>query len=193
MQHFNYPLINPVKLVKCTNTVHFDDALTCQRLRDYHFRAFYKQKWVRTETTTLQMESSIAPDDMVIYDIWAHQAKTIGWTAVYTATDYKVYELTFDLSDLAEGVYLPYQKVSLLGITWEAFGEPIHSKNSWPNTLLFKYKNSFNDFGVAWSTGIEMKFRVEAGIEDPEFHLERTDYVNQQRSVATLKGTLIKN
>jgi hypothetical protein len=188
MQHFNYPLINPVKLVKCTNTVHFDDSLTVQRLRSYEFRTYYRQKWVRSDTTKLQMQSSLAPDAMKVYDVQAHLVKSLSWTAVYTATDYKIWELTFDLSDLPEGVYFTYQKVALLGITWEAFSEPIHSKNSWPNTLLIEYKNSFNDFGVAWTTGLTMKFRVEADIKEPDFKSDRTDYANQVRRVSTLKN-----
>ena len=188
MQHFNYPLINPIKLVKGTNNVHFDDSLTAQRLKSYHFRAYYYQKWVKSNTTILQMESSIAPDDMKVYQ-GLTLVKSIPWTPVYTATSYKVYELTFDISDLPDGKYFTYQKVSLLGITWEAISEPIYSKASWPNTLLIEYKNSYNDQGVAWSTGALMKFRVEAGIEEPEFQMERTDYVNQVRTVSTLKGT----
>lgn len=187
MQHFNYPLINPIKLVKGTNAVHFDDSLTAQRLKGYHFRAYYDQKWVKSDTTKLQLESSIAPDDMKIYQRRT-VVKAIPWTAVYTTASYKVYELTFDLSDLPDGKYFVYQRVALLGVEWEAISEPIYLKDSWPNTLLIKYKNSFNDFGVAWTTGIEMCFRIEAGIEDPDFKLGRTAYVNQVRKVATLKG-----
>lgn len=190
MNHFNIPLIWPFKMVPATSSpgIHFDDAWAGQQIRSFEKIAYYKQKWKKADTTKLQIESSLAPEDLKVYNSSAAVVKSIAWTVVHTEVNYKIYELTFDISDLAEGVYFIYQRVTLGGIDWKTISEPIHSKTSWANTLLIIYKHSFNDYDMAWTTGIAMKFRVEAAIMEPDFKRERTDYINQVHDTVTLKA-----
>jgi hypothetical protein len=191
--HFKIPKCLPFKFVPMTKTpgIHFDDAWFCEQIRRWEVRGIrYKQKWVKTDTTTLQVESSIQPDDLKIYSVGGQVVKTIPWTAVFTAVNFNVYELEFDIHDLADGVYFLYQKVALLSVLWEAISEPISSKAIWPDTKLITYKHSFNDYDVAWTTGIKMKFRCECDLPPAEFipKRDRTSHVNQLNDVATLYG-----
>lgn len=189
--HFKIPLLNPFKFIPHTDTpgIHFDDDWACQQIRSWELNATYKQKWIKAKTTKLQIESSIAPETLKVYNSSGVQVKTFTWSAVFTAVNYKIYECTFDISDLAEGIYFLYQRVTMGGIDWKSISEPIHSKASWPNTVTIKYKNSFNDFDIAFTAaGIEMYFTVDAAIMDFEPERDRTSYTNQTKDVATLKA-----
>jgi len=192
MNHFKIPFLNPFKFVPSTATPNvvsdFDGAWACEQIKSFERNVYYKQKWKKSETTKLQIESSIAPETLKVYNSSGIQVKTFTWSAVYSGTNYSIYETTFDISDLAEGVYYLYQRVTLLSIDWKAISEPIHSKASWSNTLLITYKNSYNDQDVAFSTGVEFKFRCEAGIMDYNPERDRSAYVNQIHDVENLSG-----
>jgi hypothetical protein len=180
----------PFKFVPNTATpgIHFDDKWACEQVKEWELKRYYRQKWVRSDATLLQIESSISPESLKVYNSLGIQVKSISWTAVYTGINYSIYELTFDISDLAEGVYYLYQRVNFGSIDWKAISEPIESRATWPNTLLFTYKNSYNDSQAAWTTGLEMKFRCEAAILEFSPERERAAYVNQMRDVANLSG-----
>lgn len=187
---FKIPLIWPFKMVPNTATpgIHFDDAWACEQIKSFEKKVYYRQKWVKANTTKLQVTSSIAPETLKVYRTDGSIAKAFTWASVFTATQYSIYETTWDVSDLADGIYIPYQRVTLLSIDWAAIGEPIHIKSSWPNTLLFTYKNSFNKDGMAWTTGIEMKFRCEAGIMDFNPEADISDYINQDADRELIDG-----
>lgn len=190
MNHFIFPYLNPFKFVPATNSpgVHFDDDWSCEQIKSFERRSYYQQKWKKSETTKLQMESSLAPEKLKVYDKNRTKVKEFTWTAVLTATGYKIYEVTFDISNLPEGMYWLYQQVTFGSIDWAAISEPIHSKTSWSNTHLFTYSNSYNKDGVGWTTGIEMKFRCEAGIMDFEPDAEISSYIDQTRDSEILDG-----
>lgn len=172
-----------------TPGIHFDDDWACNQVRSWEMKRYYQQKWKKSDTTKLQIESSIAPETLKVLSKHGAVLKAFTWTAVVTEIAYKIYETTFDISDLSEDVYYLYQRVAFGSIDWKYISEPINSKTSWPRTLLFTFKNSFNDQDVAWTaTGIEMKFRCEADIQDPDFPRDRAAYVNQTRDVYNLSG-----
>jgi hypothetical protein len=152
-------------------------------------KRYYQQKWEKADTTPLQIESSIMPDNLKVLNQYGAVVKQFTWTAVVTELSYKIYETTFDISDLADGVYYLYQRVTFGSIDWAYISEPISSKVEWERTLGFTYKNSFNEAGVAWTaTGIEMKFRCEADIQDVDFLRDRSAYINQVRNLTNLSG-----
>lgn len=192
MNHFKIPLLWPFKMLPSTanpNVVSdFDGAWACEQIKSFERRVYYKQKWKKSDTTPLVIESSIAPESLKILDAFGVQKKAISWTNALTATGYNIYKLTFDISDLAEGVYHIYQRVAFGSIDWPAISEPIHSKTSWPNTLAFTYTNSYLDQDVPWSLITGMKFRCEAGIMDFNPERDRAAYVNQMRDVTNLSG-----
>lgn len=190
MNHFKIPLIWPFKMVPSTSTpgIHFDDDWACQQIKSFERIAHYKQKWKKSDTTTLVIESSMAPESLKICNRFGTPLKSISWTNAYTAIGYNIYTLTFSISDLAEGVYYLYQRVAFGSIDWKAVSEPVDSKTSWPLTHLFTYTNSFNDQDVPWTLPLEMKFRCEAGIMDFTPQRDRAAYVNQMRDLTNLSG-----
>lgn len=190
--HFKIPFGNPFKFVPVSTTpgVHFDDSWAKEQIQRYQMKVFYKQKWMKSDTTKIQIESSIAPQTLKVYIAPGIIVKSFAWTLVHSEISYGVYETTFDISDLAEGVYFLYQKVEMFAITWEVITEPIHSKVDWPDTLPIIYNNSFNDFDIAFSTGIEFLFRCEGGIPNNEMDPKRdtTEFINQERDPTVLKS-----
>lgn len=190
MNHFKIPFLSPFKFVPATSSpgVHFDDAWACEQIKSFEKQAFYKQKWVKADTTPLQVESSIAPETLKLYDSNGVVVKTFSWTEKYAAVDYKIYETTFDVSDMAEGIYYLLQQVTIGAINWKAITEPVHVKTAWPNTMLFRYYNSYNRDDVAWTTGLQMQFRCEAGIMDFNPEAEITDYINQSHDREIIDG-----
>lgn len=189
--NFKIPFISPFKFVPETTSpgIHFDDKWSYEQQQLFHLDRRYIQKWRKTTTTKLQIESSLAPETLKVYNINRTVVKTFTWTVVVNEISYKVYECTFDISDLAEGIYFLYQRVASGAIDWKVISEPIYSKTTWPNTLAFTYKNSFNDFDVAFTaTAMQMVFICEAGIMDYQPDRDRTSYINQTKDLATLKA-----
>jgi hypothetical protein len=189
--HFNIPLLWPFKMVPSTDTpgMHFDDDWHSEQIRDWEMKMYYQQKWETADTTKLQIESSIAPETLKVLDRHGAIVKTFTWTAVLTETYYKIYETTFDISDLDEGVYYLHQQVTFGALDWNYVSEPISMKAEWPRTLLFTFSNSFNDQDIAWTANdLEMKFRCEADIQEPDFPRDRAAYVNQTRNITNLSG-----
>jgi hypothetical protein len=197
VKYINIPFAWPFKMVPNTTTydMHFDDAWWHEQRKHYERKVFYKQKWIKTKTTKLQVEANVIPGDLVVRDANYQVVKTFVWVAVFVATNYKIWELTFDMSDKLQGVYF------LTGIEipgendpgW--ISEPVDIRNTWPRTLSFKYKNSFNVNDVAWTTGLEMLFTCEAGIGAFDPTRERTAYINQPLDVKTtyaVPGRLFK-
>ena len=189
--HFNIPLIWPFKMVPSTNTpgIHFHDDWACNQVRSWEMKRYYQQKWEKADTTPLQIESSIMPENLKVLNKYGAVVKQFTWSAVVTEISYKVYETTFDISDLDEGAYYLYQQVTFGAIDWRYISEPISSKATQERTLSFKYKNSYNNSDVAWTaTGIEMLFRCEADIQEPDFLRDRSAYINQTRDLTNLSG-----
>jgi hypothetical protein len=193
MNHFNIPLLNPFKFVPDTDQpgVHFDERWAFLQVRDQEQKIHYLQKWVLSDTTRIQIESSVALPNMNIIDVNRQVVKTIPWGLMVAGTNYNIYELLLDISDIPENIYFLTQQVTLAGVTYSAITEPIWAKVSWPNTRLITYTNSYNDWGTAFTTGIKFKFRVEADIppNQMQFLRDRATAVTQSRNVVTLSGT----
>lgn len=195
MNHFNFPDINPFRLVKIlpTASIHMGEDWFCKQVRRWEMSKRYFQKWKRSEITKIQCECSIVPNPVFIYNRLGIVVQAPLWTQVFAGIGYSIYEVTINLSTFPEGVYFLYQKVEF-ATDVEAISEPIWSKDSWPSTLLFKYKHRFNDYGVAFSaTGIEFLFRVEGDIYNFTPERDRRDFVNQRFASRTLKATAWKS
>lgn len=190
MNHLKIPFLLPFKFVPNTSSpgVHLDDSWACEQIRDFERKVYYRQKWNKADTTPLQIESSIAPEDLKVYNQQRVVVKSLPWQSIFSYLSYGIYEVTVDLSDLPNGVYYLYQRVNLLSVDWKAVSEPIETKEKWLNTELINYKHSFNDYDVAFSTGISFNFRCEAGIMDMEPQRNATEYTNQSRNVVLLSA-----
>lgn len=188
MNNFKLPFVLPFKFVKKTMTgMHFDDKWYCTQIREFERKALYKQKWVKSITTPLQIESTLAPNDLVLLDSYGVPVKYFEWDEVFDGTTYKIYETVFDVSDMDDGVYYLYQLVAFEeSIEWEALTEPIQVAASHVNVLRMDYKNSLNKDDVAWSTGLMMTMMIEADIQDFEPDSDETDYISENKDIKTL-------
>jgi putative component of membrane protein insertase Oxa1/YidC/SpoIIIJ protein YidD len=190
--YINIPKIWPFKMVPVSATpgLHIDSSWWWEQKKSWQPMTRYFQPWVKADKTPLQIESSVSPDPLKILNPDRTVAKSINWVAVIVATGYSIYELEFDVTDLTTNrKYFLYQKVEGGPIKWEFISECIWVNDSWPETIVFKYKHLYNAHGVAWTTGIEMKFRCHAWIWngfDPK--RVRFDYVNQKRNVETMSA-----
>ncbi len=185
----NVPFLNPFKFLPNTANpgIHFDDSWAFEQIKSFETKVKYYQKWQVGDTTSIQIEASTIPDDLKVY-CGQTVKKTIAWTKKADGAEIgiSIYEAIFDISDLdVNKIYYLYIKSG----TFEAISEPIYSKTSWPNTLLFTYRNSDNNFGVAFTTGVEFSFRCEAGIMDFNPENEDANYVDQIHNVEELSGT----
>lgn len=185
------PLLNPFKFVpnQKEKGLHFDDDWWCRQIRDWEMRVQYVQKWQRGDHTKLQMESRIAPKPMLIYNMQSEVVKEIEWQAVFNNSLTSFYELDFNVDDLPDGRYCNYQEVSLLEINEQYISEPYDLRDKHYNTRWITYTNTYNDWDVAFTTGVEFGFRCEMDIMDPDFKRERSAYANQRRRVHTTSGT----
>lgn len=192
MNHFKIPKLNPFQFIKEPQVgTGFDEAWARNQIKSWDFPIFYQQKWQKSETTKLQIECSVTPNDLLVINRWGQTVKSFNWSIVLDAIGYKIWECTFDISDQSEDVYFLYQLTEFGSLSWPAITEPINCKANWPDTLMFDYTNSFNDFDVAFTaTNITFKFRVEGHIPPHEIILKRdsSEYVNQNNRITLLKG-----
>lgn len=194
MTFLNIPFINPVKFVpnSATPGKHFDQDWAYNQIKSFESKIRYYQKWQVGDTTVIQLESSILPEDLKVYDCTKTLKKSIEFVKVADGDDLgiNVYEAEVNMDDLPVNKdYYFYIKATYGPALFEAISEPIRLQTSWPGTMQFKYRNSFNDFGVAFSTGVEFSFRCEAGIMDFQPENESADYIDQIHNVEVLSGT----
>ena len=78
MNYFNLPKALPFKFVnKAMTGSHFDDKWFMFQIRDFEVKAKYNQKWVKSRTTRLQCEGTLAPDSLKLIDADGQEAKSI--------------------------------------------------------------------------------------------------------------------
>lgn len=180
----------PFKFVPNTATpgIHFDDNWACEQIKSFQRKAYYDQKWLRQTTTKIQCISTIAPDDLKIYDSSMTVAKSIAWVNVTGLSDYNIFEVDVDFSDIAAGKYWLYQKFELLSYTAEFISNPVLSKDTHPFVKVIEYTHSKNDWDMVWSTGISMKFCVECELMEMTPDAEISHYNDQTRDPFILDG-----
>lgn len=197
VQYVNFPYALPVKFYKNTETPggHLDDDWAYARIKSFEQARRYPQRWQVGDTTKLQISSTIPPDSLKVYSCAGVLLTSIAWAEVLTWSGFKVYELTLTLdAQINKTVYL-YQKVELMDTVFEAISEPIQIKTAWPNTNVFEYTNSRNDFGLWYigaagaALGTKFRFRIEAGIMDYEPDGDTADFIDETHNGELLSAT----
>lgn len=190
--YLNIPFLLPFKFLPNTTTpgMHFDDDWACNQIKNFETRKYYVQKWNRAIKTKLQIVTTTDPEDLKLYNNKQQVVKQFEWSIAGSGSNGEnAWETEFDVTDVAEdGVYYLYQKNTILSVVFEAISEGIYIKNSHKNLLVFEYKNSFNDFGVIFSTGIKMRYMCEAGIMDFNPERDRNAFIDQVHNVKTLSA-----
>lgn len=98
--------------------------------------------------------------------------------------DFRVFESTIDWS--AAGVGKFYVTIEWGG--GQLASSPFDVKSEQPNTLLFRYRNSENNYSVLFDTGIVFDLRVEGDIQDFEPRFDDEIYNDQLRNATKLSS-----
>ena len=193
MNYTSIPFLSPVKFYKNTPTpgVHLDDDFACQQIKGWQMQYHYQQKWKFGDSTKIQITSTIAPSSMKVYDnLGMITGTSFVWTLVGSGGSLGVnlYECMINLDARSAGFYHLYFECTLLSYSAKFVSEKIHLSASHPNTMVFNYKNSVNNFGVYFSTGIDFNFRCEAGVMEYQPESEGKDYIDMIHDVKILSS-----
>lgn len=187
MNYFKISRTMPFQFIKNgLDSIHPDEMWAFEHIRSHQIKVDYKQKWKRGTKTFIQCESTIAPNNLQVKNKYGATVKTFTWLVAIDAGTYKVYYFEFDIDDLPDDYYFLYQVITAGALTWKLITEPIALANSWENTLLFEYKNSFDRDDVFWFPTMVCRFFCEADIQDYEPDTERNNYLNQIKSTTLL-------
>ena len=186
---FQVPLINPFRFVNTNVYTNADpryNGLPFDATKDGFMNpnGAYFQKWQTNDYTTFQFQSDFAGATFKLYDFYSDQLVasfdvTLKDTPIVGVT-WKVYECTVAFAEIDPGFY--YGVLSYVDqdeVTQIIQTSPLAVADYWDKTLLYEYKNTQNDKGIVWDTGIEMSIRVEGLIREYTPKSLREDYVDQ--------------
>lgn len=153
----------------------------------------YPQKFTIYEGTKIQILSDYSNITATIRDEVTKKIiltlDVVPMSTTIVGQSFSVYEVEIPFYDLIEEGYyyvdLTYFKTEI-GTTVTLISEVIDVKKEHPNTLLFTYKNSVNNFDVIFNTGIEFNIRVEGDIQNFEPSSEDELYIDQKRNSTKL-------
>jgi len=187
------PFCSPVKFyINGSNGIHLDQDFAVNQIKPFETFYCYKQKWQFGDSTPLQIISTVAPSDIVVY---TGESKLAGlsfpWTMVGSggALGVNLFECTINLDALIPGYYHLYFEAKLMSYAAKFVSEKLDVRAFHRNTLMFSYRNSVNDFGAYFYTGIIYNFRCEAGLMEYQPEAEGSDYVDQVYDLSILKST----
>lgn len=193
INYLKIPLCSPFKFYQNTEAhgIHFDDDWSFNQIKSFELKTIYKQKWLRSVTTKIQITSTIPPDNLKLYKCGLVLIKQFTWVDILTGVNgEKVYETTIDFTDVVDdGTYYLYQKATLLSADFEFISEPILLADTHKQCLIFTYKNSYNKHDVVFTTGIEYNFICEAGLMEFEPQRSRNAFTDESHDVKTLSST----
>lgn len=190
IQYCDIPLVSPFKFYQNTSTPGegFDADWAYNQIKSFETKVSYPQRWQIGDETAFQISSTIAPLDLQVYDCKGTIVKTIPWAAVLIDPSVTVYECIVNLDSISNQRYYFYFEATLLLTSFKWVSEPIEKRTLWPNTKVFSYYNSSNNFGVYFTGGYNPKFRCEAGIMEFNPGRERTSFIDEIHDVKTLSA-----
>ena len=179
---FYIPNLNPLRFTGGAGNK-FDRLLMEELINRFQDKKCYFQKWNLGDTTKLQILSDFE-FTFKIYDLDGVLFEEITPEAVSTniiGQSFSVYEIEMIFAE-AGGYYavIEYDGNTLISEAWEV--------GNFPDTVLYKYKNSENNFSVVFDTGIEMAYRVEGLVTEFEPKADDVIYNDQSRNSRILES-----
>lgn len=187
---FYIPEINPIPFRQLVDTnVKYNTIPFFLQATPKTVNGCYYQKWELTDDTKIQFQSDYNPtDDGLSIQVFKMGGKapiaTIAPTEVVSnivGQSFKTYEAQFDFSDYGKGYF--YANIVFIDedeVPQTYQSQVWHTDTKWADTMLLQYKNSFNNYGVVFETGIEFEFRVEAQIREYSPQFEDEIYTDQE-------------
>lgn len=191
MSVFLIPPINPIRFIQPGGRL--DRLSAAELLNSFQQPECYAQKWQTDDVTTIQVLSEFEFTFRLFDLATAGEVDAIVPVLMDTSIvgqSFSVYQVTLSFAGLDPGYY--YCQVDYTDENEEEISlisEPLNVEEEHPETLLFSYRNSENNFSVVFDTGIEFRVRVEGVIE--LFNPETDDVIyNDQMRNATLLDSI---
>lgn len=186
------PFLNPIRFVPVSpNVKSFDSHWFSEQIKSYEQEVDYPQKWQKSDTIYLQINSNFAPIQMDMVKCSGELITTFPALAKPTGIvnpQLTTYEISAALGTHEEGRYYFVLKVGS-GPTLEQFvSEPQEIAELVENSILFQYKHEVNDYDVIFKTGIHFGFRCEAVIERFQPGFKSVAYVDQIQNLTQLSA-----
>jgi hypothetical protein len=162
------PFLNPIRFVPVSSeNRNFDSQLFYSMIRDYETKIEYCQKWHYGDTIYLQVISNFAPVQIEFMTCSGKVLNTYNGTtktSPFIDPSFAIYEFAINIPVIEEGRY--YYRLNIgYDVTLEQFlSEPQYIQSEDPNTIMFNYRQSYNEFDVVFDTGITFGFRVDGSI-----------------------------
>lgn len=193
--HFQIPLANSLRWVNQNpvinpeyNTQSFDDFTD-----PYNY--FHKRQTNGKEP--IQLISDFVPtlefftcDDVLYLNVPINAVPTL-----IKDVSFLIYEAEVDYSLFApDEIY--YGKITYVdenAVTQDWRTTPIDVQVKHANTLLYQYKNSYNDKGIVFDTGIIFNNRIEGNLREYQPKSDRQQYEDQEYNGMLLNGIPYRN
>jgi hypothetical protein len=161
----------------------FDRLFMQDLLNKWQSKKCYFQKWNLEDTTKIQVLSDFE-FTFKIYDmdgIEVSEIEPLEVASEIQGKTFKVYEvpLVFDTAGSFYAV-IEYEEATLISEAWTV--------GMFTDTMLYKYRNSENNFSVLFDTEIEFNFRVEGLIADFEPKSDDVIYNDQLKNSRLLNS-----
>jgi hypothetical protein len=174
--------LNPIRFTGGAGNK-FDRLLMEDLINRFQDKKCYFQKWNIGDETKIQILSDYE-FTFKIYDVdgaeYADLVPDVVSTNIIGKT-FSVYEI--ELQFIEEGYYyavIEYDGNTLISEAWQV--------GNFDDTVLYKYKNSENNFSVVFDTGIEMLFRVEGIVGEFEPKSDDVIYNDQLKNSRILNS-----
>jgi microcystin-dependent protein len=170
-------------IISPTNPIRFDNSL------DYGFGInadplCYRQKFELADFTRLQVRSDDEEVYLIIREAFTGKLiDTLTFSEIPSLLvdqTFKIFELDVIFSGLGIGEYvfsIDDNSSSIISV-----------KTKHENTLLFRYQNSENNFGIVFDTGIQFYLRVEGTIQNYTPKSDDVVYTDQLKNATKLFG-----
>ena len=170
-------------IISPTNPIRFDNSL------DYGFGInvdplCYRQKFELADFTRLQVRSDDEEVYLIIREAFTGKLiDTLTFSEIPSLLvdqTFKIFELDIIFSGLGIGEYvfsIDDNSSSIISV-----------KTKHENTLLFRYQNSENNFGIVFDTGIQFYLRVEGTIQNYTPKSDDVVYTDQLKNATKLFG-----
>jgi hypothetical protein len=195
----NIAELNPVKFYSETLlypenylTRFIDDFTFQNQIKSYEGPATYFQKWMPQEVIHLQIETDF--DDLKLEVVGCNDLvyKSVIPQTVISAIDPSPLDfrnVSVTLDDLPTGIYYLRFKITVNTAVKYYTSEPQEIAKVVPNSVLYHYASIYNEFDVAFDTGIVFQFRCEGAITDFKPGNRRKIYEDQNLNNVRLSAT----
>lgn len=195
------PTINPVQfywverpIILGKNQLFMWDDWLKNQIPEWYARTNYSAKWQRSDNIYLQISSNFSP---ITYKVITCKQEVLmegSFNYVNGTPSGKIYEFYDATIQLADPVFNGVSQVYIIisGMDGETpitnfISEPLTIGDSFPETILFKYKFDKGHYHEVWFTGSNIfSFRIEGRIKNYQPGSIAKTYIDQQVNTVQL-------